>query len=251
MQKLFSFILLLIFSVALNASENKDLLTQANKAYQAEKYQEAIDLYENILVNGKHAPSLYYNLGNAFYRNNQLGKAILNYEKAKLYAPRDEDIEHNLLIAKNRTFDNIVPFQPFFLSVWWKNTYQLLSPTIWAILGFLALFGTITGVSAWLLLTGRKRKQQGFYGAIGAAILAILFLSLGNSYHSIRVNSKIAIITTPQTDFKDGADELSNTISTLHEGVKIQLIENINDWQKVRLENGEVGWLQMDVFETI
>lgn len=251
MQKLFSFIFLFMFSLVLNASETDNLLIQANKAYQAENYQEAIDLYESILTKGKHSASLYYNLGNAFYRNNQLGKAILYYEKAKLYAPRNEDIEHNLLIAKNKTFDNIIPVQPFFLAAWWKSIYQLLSPTIWAILGVLALFGTVGGIATWLLLLDRKRKQQGFYGAIGTAILGILFLSLGNSYHSERVNSKKAVITVKQTDFKDGADELSNTISTLHEGVKLQLLENINDWQKVRLENGEVGWLQMDVFEKI
>ena len=251
MQKLFSFMLLLMFSLSLNASGNDNLLTEANKAYQAEKYEESIDLYESILVNGEHSASLYYNLGNAFYRQNQLGKAILNYEKAKLYAPRHEDLEHNLLIAKNRTFDNIVPLQPFFLSVWWKNIYQLLSPMLWAILGILALFGTVAGIAVWLLFTDRTRKQQGFYGGIGSTVLAILFLSLGSSYHSLRTNSETAIITAKQTDFKDGADELSNTISTLHEGVKVHLIENINDWQKVRLENGEVGWLQVTVFETI
>lgn len=251
MQKILSFILLLMFSLSLNASENDNLLAEANKAYQANNYQEAIDLYESILVNGEHSASLYYNLGNAFYRNNQLGKAILYYEKAKLYAPRNEDVKHNLLIAKNQTFDNIVPVQPFFLSVWWSNTYQLLSPIFWAILGVLALFATVGGIAVWLLFTDRKRKQQGFYGGIGAAVLAILFLSLGNSNHSARVKSKNAIITIKQTDFKDGADELSNTISTLHEGVKVRLIENINDWQKVRLENGETGWLQMDTFEKI
>ena len=240
-----------MFSLSLHASEADKLLAEANKAYQAEKYQEAINLYENILVKGKHSASLYYNLGNSFYRNNQLGKAILYYEKAKLYAPLNKDIEHNLLIAKNRTFDNIVPVQPFFLSAWWKNIYQLLSPMFWAILGILALFGTVAGIALWLLFTDRKRKQQGFYGAIGAIILAILFLSLGNSYHSARINSNKAVITIKQTDFKNGADELSNTISTLHEGVIIQLIENINNWQKVRLENGEVGWLQMDTFEKI
>ena len=251
MQKLFSFMLLLMFSLSLNASGNDNLLTEANKAYQAEKYEESIDLYESILVNGEHSASLYYNLGNAFYRQNQLGKAILNYEKAKLYAPHNEDIEHNLLIAKNRTFDNIVSVEPFFLSVWWKSIYQLLSPTLWAILGILALLASVAGIGVWLLLADRKQKQKGFYGAIGATVLGIIFLLLGNSYHSARIDSKTAILTAKQTDFKDGADELSNTISTLHEGVKVQLIENINDWQKVRLENGEVGWLQIGVFEKI
>jgi tetratricopeptide (TPR) repeat protein len=251
MCRLFFFLSLIFLSTSLDASENETLLAQANKAYQDEKYQEAIDLYESVLVKGQHSASLYYNLGNAYYRQNMLGKAILNYEKAKLYAPHNSDIKHNLLIAKNRTFDNIVPVPLFFLSVWWKNTYQLLSPMLWAILGILFLLGAVGGIGVWLIFQNRKHKQSGFYGAIAASVLGILFLLLGNSYHNAQVNSKMAIITAKQVDFKNGADELSNTISTLHEGVKIQRIEIINGWQKVRLENGEVGWLQMDAFENI
>ncbi len=125
---------------------------------------------------------------------------------------------------KNRTFDNIVPVPPFFLSVWWKNTYQLLSPMLWAILGILFLLGAVGGIGVWLIFQNRKHKQRGFYGAIAASVLGILFLLLGNSYHNAQVNSKMAIITAKQVDFKNGADELSNTVFVIPSAVTVSIL---------------------------
>lgn len=250
MKKIILYLCVLLLSVTAQASSADDLFAEGNQAFEAKAYEKAIQAYEGVLAMNKESAELYFNLGNAYYRNNNLGKSILNYERAKRYAPHFEDNNYNLSIAQNKTIDNITPVPPFFLAVLWQGIYQLMSPSIWGILGVLMLLASVGGVAYWLLSAERVRKQQGFYGAIAGLLCAILFLAAGNSYHQYQNNKQTAILMQ-QVDFKDGADELSNTISALHEGLKVYLIESINDWQKVQLENGEVGWLPVGSFEKI
>lgn len=250
MKKIILSLSILLLHIIAQASSAENLFTEGNQAYETKAYEKAIQAYEGILAMNKHSAELYFNLGNAYYRNNNLGKAILNYERAKRYAPHFEDNNYNLSIAQNKTIDNITPVPPFFLAVLWQNIYQLMSPNIWGILGIFMLLASVGGVAYWLLSVERASKQRGFYGAITGALCSIFFLAAGNSYHTYQNNKETAILMQ-QVDFKDGADELSNTISALHEGLKVYLIENINDWQKVRLENGEVGWLPVGSFEKV
>jgi hypothetical protein len=124
-------------------------------------------------------------------------------------------------------------------------------PRAWAILGIVWLLAAVTGLGFWLLGDTRQKKQFGFYGGISIGILGIVFLLAGLSRHQAMTNSNEAIVIVKKTNFKDGADEDSNTILNLHEGAKVFLVEKIGDWQKCRLEDGELGWLKAGEFEKI
>ncbi len=245
-------ILITIFlSIGLHAEDANLLFSKANQAFADQNYAEAIELYEQVRAQNQHSANYYFNLGNAYFENNELGKAILNYERGKLLRPNFKDLNYNLDLARNRQKDNISKVKPFFLSIWWQAIYNLMLPSIWGILGILLLFATVVGIGFWLLGSSRPQKQIGFYGAIGTGIFAIVFLLAGYSRHLSMTNSDEAIIIAKVTNFKDGADADSNTTQKLHEGTKVILVEVIADWQKVRLESGEQGWLKIDDFEKI
>jgi len=235
----------------LQAEDANLLFTKANKAFQEYNYSEAIALYEQIREQNKHSVHYYFNLGNAYYKNKNLGKAMLNYEKAKLLKPNFSDLQHNMDITENRLKDNISPVRPFFLAEWWQSIYNLMLPRTWAVLGIFWLLAAVGGIGFWLLSTTRQQKQLGFYGGISIGILGIIFLLAGLSRHQAMTNSNAAIVVAKQTAFKDGADIDSNTMMNLHEGAKVFLIENIGDWYKVRLNDGEIGWLKIGEFEEI
>lgn len=251
MKKTILFILFALLTVHLQAEDVKLLFSKANKAFQSENYSEAIQLYEQIGAEKKHSVHYYFNLGNAYYKNGDLGKAMLNYERAKLLQPNFNDLNYNIDLTKNRLKDNISPVRPFFLAVWWEGIYNLMLPRTWAILGIVWLLAAVAGIGFWLLGDSRQKKQIGFYGGFGIGILGIVFLLAGLSRHQMMTNSNEAIVIAKETDFKDGADSDSNTILNLHEGAKVFLDEKIGDWQKCRLEDGEMGWLKDGVFEKI
>jgi tetratricopeptide (TPR) repeat protein len=245
------FLFLILFTTTLQAEDAKMLFAEANKAYEANDYELAIEKYEAVLSQKKESASLFFNLGNAYYKNQQLGKAILNYEKAKVLNPNLADLEENLDIAENRKKDNIPSLPPFFLATFWQGFYLLASSAIWAILGILMLFVSVGGMTLFLLKNTKKEKKTGLIALGVGFLLGILFLTLGNSRYQYMTNQTTAVITTSKVDFKDGADEDSNTTQPLHEGTVIHLIENIGNWYKVRLPNGEVGWLPKEVFEVV
>lgn len=99
--------LLFLFSVGIVQGQNNALFDQATEAYNVGEYQKAIESYEKILENGEHSANLYYNMGNAYYKQNQIAPSIYYYEKALLLQPNDPEIENNLAYAKNMTLDAI------------------------------------------------------------------------------------------------------------------------------------------------
>ncbi len=249
--KRFVILVLVLFSVQLQAEDVNALFLKANKAYQAGNYTEAIGLYEQIATQNKHSAAFYFNLGNAYYKNNELGKSILNYERGLLLKPRFKDLRYNLDLANNQLKDNIVPVKPFVVATVWKGAYNLMQPIVWGILGVILLLLSVGGVGIWLLNKDRQQKKRGFYSAIAMAFLGFLFLILGYNRDIAIHQNQDAVIIEAVIDLKDGADEDSNTIQTLHSGTKIRLIEIIGDWQKVRLSNGEVGWVLLKGIEKI
>ena len=232
-------------------SEMADQFSQANELYKQKKYTEAVNLYEGILQAEMHSAELHFNLGNSYYQNKQLGKAILHYEKALFLDPGDEDIQYNLVLAQEQRIDEIEVLPPFFLANWWQNMRQAASSTIWGIIGLLLLFAGAGGFVFYLIGNSRKHKKLGFIGGIVAMLICILPFSLAYSRAKIEMKSGTAIILQKQIDLKSGPDEASTTLNQLHEGTKVILLDDIGEWHQVRLVNGEIGWLTNTSFEGI
>jgi len=248
----------LIFILILNvipftsqASEYQLLIAKGNTAYTSGNYKEAIDLYKSVVSQGLESPELFYNLGNSYFKLNDLPHAILWYERAKHLDPGNEDVSFNLSVANSMITDKIEPLPEFFLKRWLKAVTDLFSMDAWAVAGIaclvLALFLFTLYIASRVLLM----RKLGFWGGFSTLILSIIFLVFAwTSYHSLK-SDQSAIITTPTVTVKSSPDEKSTDIFVIHEGCKIQLIDHIANWDEIRIVNGSVGWVEQGNFEKI
>lgn len=247
------FLLILIFTItSLSLFANNDALWQeANTAYQAGNYKTAVEKYESILATGAYSKELHYNLGNSYFKNKQKGKSVLHLEKALLLSPRDADIQFNLALVNRELEDDIEVLPQFFLTAGWSSFHQLLSSTLWGLLSILLLAIGVAGIAQWLLSVDRAKKKQGFIGGITMILISFLFLALARSQSIQEQDSQTAIIVQAEVSLLSSAEANSKEILKLHEGTKVSLLDKIGDWYKIRIANGEQGWLEQNAFEKI
>jgi len=244
------FFLLLVTTTTLLANPQTDF-EGANDAYQKGDYTTAISQYETILKSGSYSNEIYYNLGNAYYKTNNLGKAILHYERALLAAPKDVDTQFNLDIAKAKTQDDLDQIGKFFVTEWWQGLHKFFSSSIWGVLTILSLWAGIAGLVLWLFGTTRDRKKQGFIGGLSLLGLSLFLYFVSSSQASFEQNSRMAIVLENTIEVKNGPDVQSTAVIEIHEGLKVELLDQIGDWYKVKLTNGDEGWLPMSSLEEI
>lgn len=232
-------------------SQSSQLMEEANAAYANKTYDRAISTYEQLLSDGYSSDILHYNLGNAYFRTNHLGKAILHYEKALQLAPSDDDIQHNLEVAYALQKDEMEPLPAFFLSSWWRGLRSQLSTNSWTIFGILLLWVAAGGFLLWLLGKERAQRKRGFLVGVIALVLCALPFSLAISRKSFDQHSKEAVVLAREAQLHFAPDTDSQVVLNIHEGLKVDLQDRISDWYKVRLPNGEVGWLPVEVVAEI
>ena len=242
-------ILVLQNSAAQSTAENNFLA--ANDAFAQKNYQAAIQQYEATLAEGFQSAALYFNLGNSYYQEKNWAKAILNYERAQLLSPNDSDISQNLKLANTQTIDEIEIIPNFFLARWWTQVRQLTHSGVWSILAILLLWVSIGGWILWLIGKERQQRKQGFLGGIIALALSILVFALAYSSYQVQQNSGAAIVMDKETPLRNLPDDISESILPLHEGTKVEIMEKTTSWYKVRLGNGEVGWITETALEEI
>lgn len=232
-------------------SEEQSTFQSANEAFSNKNYDQAIQLYESILDQDLQSSELYFNLGNCFFQKKEWGKTILNYERALIIAPNDTAILQNLALAKSETIDEIAILPNFFLARWWTQIRNLTHSGIWSILGILLFWLGIGGIILWILGKERTQRKRGFLGGIITLGLSLVIFALTYDRYQIQQKSGSAIIMSKETTLKSLPDEISNDILPLHEGTKVKITEKITSWYKVRLDNGEVGWIIESAIEEI
>lgn len=243
--------LLFFFSTITATTTPQELFAQANEDYTQGQYQKAIDTYEAILATDNFSTEIYYNLGNAYFKTKQKGKAVLNFERALLANPSDEDAAYNLAILNQQLADNLDQVDTFFLKKWWQNFYRSASADFWSFLTLTFLWLGIGGLILWLLSKERAKKKQGFIGGIALLLLSLLFFFAARSQAYFEQNSQLAILVESVIDLRNGPDQQSTSILKIHEGLKVELLDQIDDWYKVKLSNGEQGWLPKESLEEI
>ena len=243
---------ILIFQTPLWAQQNTEqLFHSATKAYRSNNFTQAIELYNQVEKTGYVAPELYYNLGNCYYRTNALGKAMLYYERALKLAPNDEDIIHNIEVARTQLNDDIEPLPAFFLFKWIRSLRDTFSSNTWAIFVLLLLWLGITCLVFRLLNKQIRWNKQAVIGGIICLLLSTIAFIFCSNKRSIEQNYPYAIVMAEKTDFRSAPDPQSQKVLDIHEGLKVQLIDELSDWYKVRLMDGEQGWLRKESVERI
>lgn len=241
-----------ISQISLGADYNPDtLVLKGNQAYNEGLYDSAIMVYTNVLDQGFESYELYYNLGNAYFKNNDLPSAILFYEKAKKIAPNIEDVNFNLSIANSMIIDKIETVPELFYKKWWNYFYNAFSEDTWTILSIISWVLLLFFIGLFIIAKTRRVKKLSFY--IG---LLFLFLTIGTfglssqKYYYTKENME-AIIFTPTVTAKSSPTQNSVDLFVIHEGTKVQIMDEIQGWVKIKIRNGSIGWLNVNSLKLI
>ncbi|MCK9209441.1 MAG: tetratricopeptide repeat protein [Ignavibacteriaceae bacterium] len=243
MKKYIFFLFILLSSFGFSQSLQKEL-EQANQYYKTGNYKEAITKYETVLHNGYHGASLFYNLGNAYYRTGKFGLSILYFEKAYQLSPDDEDIRHNLIIANSKIVDKVDVVPKFFLFSWWEATQNLFHPSGWKTFMFVVYLLLIITIGIFFTAKRSSTKKYSFFS--GASILFFFSLSVVlflTKQHQVE-NYHYGIVLEQTVNVKSSPDEKSSDAFILHEGIKIKVEDKLEGWNKIRLSDGKIGWLE-------
>lgn len=225
-------------------------LQQAQAAYTNKNYSEATQIYQNIIQQGYTSPKLNYNLANAYYNSKQLGKAIVNYERALKQLPNDKDVLHNLALAEQQIIEKIEPYPVLFYQQWIKSAASLLSSNIWAIISLICVSNSV--LFALLLLKGVKKRFKFIKISMPiAAILALITLYLSYYQYTIETETNKAVVIIPNSPLKESPAASGNTLLSISEGTKVTQINEINNWVQVQLPDKQEGWIEKNAIEII
>lgn len=236
-------------------TEESGLYEMASNAYRNQDYKRSIELYEEAVSQGvkenRVSAQLYYNLGNAYFRDNQLGKAILNYERALLLDPGDSDIRHNLRFANNRTVDRIAASGNLFLVNWIDSVRNLFSSNVWATIAIVLFLLFLLSVAVFLFVRILWARKTAFYTGIVLFIFMIIANSFSFRQKRERLRGDTAIVMVGAAAVNASPDVNSNQLFELHEGTKVKIRSSDGNWYEVEIANGSVGWTYEDNIEII
>lgn len=237
--------------VQTHADENSDLFEKGNLAFSSKYYPQAIECYEKIIANGYESAGLYYNLGCAYYKQEDYPSAILYFEKAKRLNPSDEDISHNLKVTNTKIIDKIEEIPEFFLIHWWKIFRNIFSFNTWAIMGIAFLVIALSLLGFYLFSTILRRRKLSFWTSAVFICFMVMSFLCAQSQYSNAISVKEAIIFTPSVTAKSSPDMNSTDLFVIHEGTKVKVIDQVDDWSEIKIANGSVGWVSTSAYRSI
>ena len=223
----------------------------ADSAYARGQYQQAIKDYESLLTKGVSA-DIYFNLGNAYYRTEDITRAVLNYERALLLSPGDADIRFNLQMARSKTIDKITPESEMFFVTWYRSLASMMSVDAWARTALLALALAIVLALVYLFSNPVWLRKVGFFGSL--AMIAGFVLSNVFAWHLKQefTNRRGAIVISTSVSVKSTPAQSGTDLFILHEGTRVDITDaSMKDWKRVRVADGKEGWIETKEIETI
>ncbi|MDE7090918.1 MAG: tetratricopeptide repeat protein [Bacteroidales bacterium] len=228
----------------------RNLYAEGNLLYQREKYEEAIDCYRQILALPYEAWEVYYNLGNAYYKTGAYSRAILSYERADRLKPGQADIRQNLALCRTKITDDREALPSFFLQDFWRRVVRALPANAWAggLLGLTA--GLLLCLVCYFLRHSYSLRRATFYGAILLFVAAFITLMACFSARHARFKPE-AIIMVPQSEIKARPEASAETRYLLHEGNKVEILDEIAPYCKIKMSDGNQGWIPAADIEKI
>jgi len=228
------------------ALSDLDRFEEAAKLYNLEKYEESAAIYERILRSGRHSANLYFNLGNTHYKMGHIGLSIFYYEKALLLKPGDREIQQNLKFAEQMKIDDIEVLPATFSQRVGSLLLGSLHYDTWAALavGFAILLSGFYVV--YFLSAGSRRKRLFFILGVAASFLFLLSLLASVGGYRRYVNEQPAIIFEEKVALTSAPNNRSEILFELHEGTKVYVLDELDEWTRVRLQNGQTGWMPLE-----
>ncbi|MBE6319744.1 MAG: tetratricopeptide repeat protein [Bacteroidales bacterium] len=225
------------------------LFADANTQYAEGNYAEAATQYEQILQEQPTA-EVYYNLGNAYFKQGELAQSILAYERALRLKPSFKDAKHNLQFAQSRIIDNIEDTQSFFLSNWLKAIRNALSQRVWMVGSIVLFIMALVGFFLFAFSQTLWLRKTAFYCSVIALVISVMACANAGSLYQRDTQRSEAIITQGIVNAKSSPDRSGNDLFTVHEGTKVEIHEVIGDWCCVHVGNN-IGWMPLEYLERI
>ncbi len=226
---------------------------QGNQYYANGDYAEAVSMYQTCLdmqIDRKSQALVYYNLGNALFKQGELSSAILAYERSLRLDPSNKDTQHNLAFARTRIVDNIEDNQAFFFSTWFKAVRDVTTEVVWRWLSIVLFVVMLACLMLFLLSTTTIVRKTAFHITWISLVLTIFTGLNASSLHSRDKHRAEAIITQGVLNVKSSPDQSGTDLFTLHEGTKVEIKEQLGEWCNIRVGNNE-GWMQTNHLERI
>jgi len=250
MKRIILFISILTAFSSLTMAQS-DAVSQANNLYTKADYTSAAKQYETILSNQGVAPELYFNLGNAYYKSNEIGRSILNYERALRLSPSYDDARFNLELAQTNVIDNSMQSSTFFLSRWIQNFIKMLTSNQW--LGISVTLFVLTLILIFLFIFGSTHfiRKLSFQVAVSLLLVCLASFIFSGIRKDQLVNHREAIVMVGVVTVKSSPDKSGTDLFQLHEGTKVKVKSTLGNWTEIKLGNGNVGWVEQANIEKI
>ena len=248
-------IIIVLFSLlatgTASANQLDELMQKGGDYYRNGEYDKAIETYEEILNDGYEGTALYYNLANSYYRIGKLGYAILNYERALKLSPTDEDAKHNIAFANLSTIDRIQPLPKFFIFDIWEAILGMFSVNGWSYLAYFLYIILLMFIAYYFFVKTIFQQKVILFSGLGVLIILALTVSLLVVKVNREKTEKSGVVVVQSVTVKTSPDIKSTDTFIIHEGLKVKLEEELDDWLKIRLADGKVGWLLAENVEEI
>lgn len=245
----FSFVLMILMLMPLSA--NAVTKQNADDEYAKGNYQQAIKDYQEILKTGVSS-EIYYNLGNAYYRTDNITQALLAYERALQLSPGDNDIRFNLQYARSKTIDKITPETEMFFVTWYNSLVNFTSVDRWANTAIVSIVMALLLILVFLFAPQMWTRKSGFYGsAVFLLLFAFANLFAFQQKHELETKQG-AIVIAPTVNVKKTPAASGTDVFVIHEGTRVDITDRgMKQWRGIKLADGREGWLKTSQIEEI
>lgn len=224
----------------------------ADSAYATADYATAIYIYELLLATEGEAASVYYNLGNAYYKSGDIAHAILNYERALLLDPSNGDTQFNLELARSKAVDKNAVVSELFFVRWFRDFVSVLPVDGWAKCGILCFIVLILLLTLFIFNKKSKTKKIIFIFALLSLVCTVLANVIASSQKDKLVYRESAIVMEPSVTVRSTPSTSGTELFILHEGKKITIKDDsMKEWKEIEIEDGNIGWLPASAIERI
>lgn len=230
--------------VTLVSNGQNSAFDKALQAYNSGNYPQAIDFYMSILGEKKHSTALYYNLANAHYKNGDVAHSIYYYEKALLLSPKDEDVRNNLKFAQQMTIDQIVPLPKTWFARVSQNIVSWYSSDGWATQAIVGMLLFVMSFLAYYWLSKVWQKRLFFTLMLVFGAISVGSYWIGTIAQHQENNNRYGILFDKVIHLYAEPNAYSQEVFTLHEGTKVEILEQLNDWFKIKIADGKTGWVK-------
>ena len=235
----------LFFSgLAFSQTENELNFKSGVELYNNGNYNEAINSFVKIINNGEHSGSLYFNLGNSYYKLNDTPNSIYYFEKALKLNPNDKDIINNLTYSQNMLIDKIDLLPSNQLSDFLNSVSMFFSVNQWLSIGIVLIYIFLILFILYYFKRDSNSKKKYFTFSSILFCISIVFILTGISKFENQKSNIEAIIFEKKIDFRTEPNYRSEIQFNLHEGTKVNIKEELDDWVLVELRNGASGWME-------